>query len=93
MELVARVATAHAARYLSQLCKHFGHKVPATLGEGVGRVQFPAGVLDGAAEPDVLVLRVTAADPAEVERLCGVVARHLERFAFREAPSIQWAAD
>lgn len=25
------VATSHAHRYMTQLCKHFGHKIPAAV--------------------------------------------------------------
>ena len=34
----ARVATAAPARYLAQLCKHFAHKLPVTLGDDRGRI-------------------------------------------------------
>ena len=40
----AHVATPRSARYLGQLCKHFAHRVPATYGDGKGRVEFPAGL-------------------------------------------------
>jgi hypothetical protein len=93
MRAEARVATEHAGRYLVQLCKHFGHRVPARFADGVGRVEFPDGVADLVAEPGVLVLRVLAAEPAGVERLSGVLARHLERFAFRESLDVVWTAD
>jgi hypothetical protein len=92
MQAEARVATEHAGRYLVQLCKHFGHRVPARFAEGVGRVEFSDGVVDLAAEGGVLVMRVSAAEPAGVERLSGVLSRHLERFAFRESLEVVWAA-
>ncbi len=38
------------------------------------------------AEPEVLVCRIEASEPAQLEGMKGVVARHLDRFAFREAP-------
>lgn len=92
MHAEARVPTEHAGRYLVQLCKHFGHRVPASFAEGIGRVEFPDGVVDLAAEGGVLVMRVSAAEPAGVERLSGVLARHLERFAFRESLDVVWTA-
>jgi hypothetical protein len=43
------------------------------------------------AEPDVLVCRIDASEPGQLEGLKGDVARHLDRFAFREAPlSFPW---
>jgi hypothetical protein len=44
------------------------------------------------ADADALTVTVEAADEATVERMKGVVARHLDRFAFREAPlPFAWA--
>jgi hypothetical protein len=88
----ARVATAVPSRYLMQLCKHFQHKLPVAFDERQGRVDFPAGrcELDAEADEGVLLMRVTAGDETELARLEDVVARHLERFAFREKPEIQW---
>jgi hypothetical protein len=89
----ARVPTTVPRRYLAQLCKHFQHKLPVTLGDMHGRIEFPAGSceLDAAAQAGILVMRVTAGDEAALAKLEDVVARHLERFAFREQPEIRWA--
>ena len=86
----ARVATAVPHRYLGQLCKHFEHKLPVTLAEAQGRIAFPAGVCTLDAEAETLVLRVTASDEAALASLEDVVARHLERFAFRDKPEVRW---
>ncbi|MFO1070632.1 MAG: DUF2218 domain-containing protein [Geminicoccaceae bacterium] len=87
---VAEVATAHAARYLAQLCKHFAHKVPAEFADGRGRIAFPIGTCELTAGPERLTLSVAAADADQLARLQEVVARHLERFAFREPLAIAW---
>jgi hypothetical protein len=79
-----------AGRYLNQLCKHFAHKLPTTLGEREGRIEFAWGVCTLATEGDTLVLGATAADDAALDRLQHVVARHLERFAFRDKPEVRW---
>ena len=86
----ARVATPRSARYLGQLCKHFAHRVPATFGDGTGRVEFPAGVCEMEASGDLLILRAAAADEPSLAQVEEVVARHLERFAFRDQPEIAW---
>jgi hypothetical protein len=88
----AQVATAVPARYLAQLCKHVAHKLPVTFDERHGRIEFAAGPceLDAAGQAGVLLLRVSAGDEAGLAQLEGVVARHLERFAFREKPEIRW---
>jgi len=89
----ARVPTEKGAQYLTQLCKHFGHKLKVDLGEGRGAIHFPEARADLEAAPDALVITVEAANVEIVERMQGVVERHLDRFAFREAPlQYNWAA-
>jgi len=39
----ARVTIAKPARYLTQLCKHFGHRVPATHKAENGRIRVIYG--------------------------------------------------
>jgi hypothetical protein len=88
----ARVQTAVAARYLGQLCKHFQHKLPVTLEEQHGRIDFSAGTceLDAAVNAGALTMRVTAGDETALATLEDVITRHLKRFAFREEPEVWW---
>lgn len=86
----ARVATSSARRYLTQLCKHFAHRLPVSLTESHGRITFETGICTLAAESDALDIRVLAADVTQLDRLRDVVARHLERFAFREGLVMHW---
>jgi hypothetical protein len=44
------------------------------------------GVVTMTARPDALECRILASAPGQLEGLKGAVARHLDRFAFREAP-------
>ena len=87
----ARVATPRSARYLGQLCKHFAHRVPASFSGAQGRIEFPAGTCEMEAAGDLLILRARAADEASLGQVEEVVARHLERFAFRDRPEISWS--
>lgn len=83
----ADVATASASRYLQQLCKHWAHKMAVEFDAGAGSISFPnGGVLRMTAAPAALQLAITAPDAETAITLQGVVARHLDRFAFREAP-------
>jgi len=86
----ARVEMAVPSRYLTQLCKHFEHKLPVTHDGKRGSIAFSAGTCALEAEDGVLVLRVSTEDEAALDRLEDVVARHLLRFAFREPPAICW---
>jgi hypothetical protein len=88
----ARVPTSHGTRYLQQLCKHWSHKLEVRLGDGTGTVRFPDAVATMTAGPDALTVTVEAETEETVERMKGVVARHLDRFAFREAPlRFEWS--
>ena len=86
----ARVTTAHASRYLQQLCKHFQHKLPTTFDEMAGAITFALGETKLAADAEALTLAVEAKSAADLKQLEDVVARHLERFAFRETLEIDW---
>ena len=91
-EATTHFATEDGQKYLTQLCKHFAHKVPTTFDEKHGRIDFEAGRCELEADPDagILVMRVSAADEAGLERLENVVAHHLVRFAFREQLEVSW---
>ena len=86
---VARVTTAHASRYLQQLCKHWSHKYPVEFTPQNGRIEMSAAVLILDADAEGLGLQLTAA-PEDVERMEGVIAAHLQRFAFRETLAFDW---
>ena len=88
----ARVATSSASRYLTQLCKHWSHKFDVTYTPEAGRVPFgPDRACTFKAEPELLLMRVEAADEDALTRLEGVVVEHLKRFAFREdLGEVQW---
>jgi hypothetical protein len=89
---IARVATDLPRRYMTQLCKHFEHRLAVSYDETQGQIAFQAGVCRLAVEADALVMTVEAPDEAALPQLQDVVARHLLRFAFREPPEIVWRA-
>ncbi len=91
-----RVPTGHASRYLQQLCKHWQHNLTVEFDAAHGKVIFPRDAR-GADHPgdgqatfdageDALTVRIDATSPEQLDGLKGAVARHLDRFAFREAP-------
>jgi uncharacterized protein len=93
---IAIVSTANGSRYLQQLCKHWSHNLAVSFTPEHGVVTFPKemrgelfaseGRIEMTARADALEVRVSGADEAHVARLKEVAARHLDRFAFREAP-------
>jgi len=98
---IAEVPTANGSRYLQQLCKHWAHNLRVEFDAREGRVTFPRdargadwpsdALVTMIAAEDVLTCRVDASAEGQLEGLKGAVARHLDRFAFREAPlSFDW---
>ncbi|HQZ13624.1 MAG TPA: DUF2218 domain-containing protein [Devosia sp.] len=94
MTVLARHATPKASQYLQQLCKHFGHKVPATFTETHGEVQMPLGLCVLDAADDLLTITITPNEPEGETRLVKVIAVHLERFAWKEGGlTLSWERD
>lgn len=90
--VTGRASTANGAKYIVQLCKHWAHKFQVETTETQGVVHFPAALVTMDAQADALQVRIEADDAETAERLKGVVASHLDRFAFREAPlPFTWA--
>lgn len=86
----AVIATAHASRYLQQLCKHFAHKVSVEFDAQHGRVDFPFGDCRLSADEKALTIDCETKTDEEMERVQGVVFDHLKRFAWREELEANW---
>lgn len=86
MILTATVPTKSGSRYLQQLCKHWSHKFETEFDADKGEIAFPMGPIRMTAESEALVVVLEPNADADVERFKQVVAEHLDRFAFREAP-------
>jgi uncharacterized protein len=92
----AKSPTISASRYLQQLCKHWAHNLEVEFDTQRGTVRFPKdargadwpadAIVTFTAEPDGIISRIDASAKEQLEGLKGAVARHLDRFAFREAP-------
>ena len=92
----AQVPTASGSRYLQQLCKHWAHNMTVDFTPKKGTVVFSRnargadwqgdGLLTMTEHPETLECRIDASAPEQLEGLKGALSRHLDRFAFREAP-------
>lgn len=90
----ALVPTDHASRYLQQLCKHWQHNLQVEFTPENGTVVFPKDARGASHPGDAVVafnvaetgldVRIDATSAEQLEGLKGAVARHLDRFAFRE---------
>jgi len=95
-QAAASVPTARASRYLQQLAKHWSHNLPVEFTASEGRIVFPRdargqsfpgdGVVTLKAQESALEVIVEASAPDQLDGLKSAIARHLDRFAFREAP-------
>lgn len=91
-QVEARVPTSSGAKYVQQLCKHWSHKLPVEFEGDCGVVTFVGAVATMNADADAIDVAVRGEDREEVDRLKDVVAQHLDRFAFREAPlTYEWS--
>jgi hypothetical protein len=87
----ARAGTDKAARYMTQLAKHWSHKFETAFDERHARIDLPMGPCLMTAQPDALEVTVEAADAQALARMEQVVAAHLARFAFREPDlTLEW---
>lgn len=98
---IANVATAHASKYLQQVCKHWEHNLAVSFDAQRGTVTFPrdargaswAGdaLVTFTAHPEALECRIDASEPGQLGGLKGAVERHIDRFAFRETLTWDWS--
>jgi uncharacterized protein len=87
MQSTGFAPTASASRYVQQLVKHWSHKFETLYANGVGLVPFGEGI-HARFDAQEAGIRITLDTPGTEEdaRLRSVIERHLDRFAFREAP-------
>ena len=90
MQAFALFETDRASRYLSALCHHFGKKVEARCTATKGWVKFPFGRCEMTADDSRLELLATAENQTRLDQVMQIVTSHLERFAFRENPTLVW---
>ncbi|MDB5571029.1 MAG: hypothetical protein JWN93_2212 [Hyphomicrobiales bacterium] len=88
----ASVPTTSAAKYMIQLCKHWGHRLAVDYNETTGKVVFDDDrkcVFH--ATPETLELEIETADEEQLARTQNTVVVHLNRFAFREPfENVEW---
>ena len=85
-------------RYIQQLVSHWGHKYATSYdangsgGDGMG--VFPFSDIETAvmtARPGGIAITLTTGDHERNVHMRGVIERHIDRFAFREAPlAYEW---
>lgn len=84
------VPTAHASRYLQQLCKHWTHKFEVSFDATHGTIAMAEDrIITLDATADHLQVRLNAPDEVTAH-LQQVIDKHIARFAFREELVFDW---
>ena len=91
MQSHARAPTDKAARYMTQLAKHWSHKYETAFDATTARIVLPLGVCRMTADTDALEVTLEPTEGADLARFERVVAEHLNRFAFREPLTLDWS--
>ncbi len=76
--------TAHASKYLQQMCKHFSHKVEVTFDKTHGEAVLPYGPVLFDATEAVLTIEINGETAGQREKSRHIIDIHLQKFAFRE---------
>lgn len=92
----ASVPTSNARKYAAQVGKHWSHNLHVEETADEVSIVFPKdgrgadwpadALVTLRPQPDALGCRIEASCEGQRDALKGAVARHVERFAFREAP-------
>jgi hypothetical protein len=81
-------------RYIQQLVSHWSHKMATSYDEGDGMGTFPFSDVESAimlARPGGIAITLVTPDRERNLHMRGVIERHIDRFAFREAPlAYEW---
>ena len=85
-EATTHFATDDGQKYLTQLCKHFAHKVDVEQEGPRAELRFSCGTGYLHATSEGLSIRARSPDDANLADTKSVIESHLLRFAFREEP-------
>jgi hypothetical protein len=81
-------------RYIKQLVSHWSHKMATSYDEGDGMGAFPFSDTESAvmtAREGGIAITLSTPDHESNVHMRGVIEKHIDRFAFREAPlAYEW---
>ena len=86
----ASISIATPARYMARLCNYFAHRVAVERDATSAKVSFPNAPCSLQATDDHLEIQIETDDAATLERLQGVVTRHLKQVAPDETFEVSW---
>lgn len=86
----SKIKTAAASSYIGKLCRHFAHKIETEYTPATGKAIFPGGICLMQADTEQLIFEIEADDSEGIEKIKGVLERHLVKFAYKEDLIIEW---
>ena len=93
MITTSTVETVFGEPYLKRLCRHFAHKIPASVEGRHGAIEFPFGLCSIDVDDTSMHIRIEVDYPGNIDRAESVVADHLVRMANRDDPAVVWQRD
>ena len=93
MQTQAHVSTESGQLYLKKLCRHFAHKIPATVTGDQGIIEFPFGRCLIDTTEECMHFRMEVGEETQVPTAERVVGEHLQRMAPAEKLEIRWQRD
>ncbi len=90
LESIAVIDSTKASIYLKKFCRHFSHKLPTEFDDNHGYVAYPSGSCNLTAKDGQLIFKLQSENNELIAKLEDVVARHMERFAFRDEIKVRW---
>jgi len=90
MITTSTVKTAFGESYMKRLCRHFAHKIPASIEGQQGTLEFPFGVCRIEVNDDSMHIRIDVDEAENIDKAEKVVADHLVRMANRDEPVVAW---
>ena len=93
MQSTTTIETQKASVYLTQLSKHFSHKVKVEQRDESVLFVFKLGVASVRVNGTTLMLGAEAKTDEDLLQVETILGSHLERFAFRENISVVWPRD
>ena len=86
----SKVTTQYGIAYMRRPCKHFAHKIPASVEGNRGSIEFPFGVCTISCDENHMFIRVELDTADEVARAERVIEDHLTRMANKDEPVVRW---
>lgn len=86
----SNIKTSAGSSYIGKLCRHFAHKIKTEYTPTTGKAEFPAGICQMHASTEHLIFEIDADNSEGLEKIKGVLERHLIKFAYKEDLIITW---